>query len=381
MEVKMNNRKIISDADKKAYLRGILGKDIQKLFGRDNRNMRIGIWGTAGSGKTTYLVRLYDALMASKYWTVRVSDNGRDFVQDNQDLIINHGKFPAKTAITSKTRIFNYTITPQKKGLSQGIHVSQIQLDFIDAPGEFYEDFKKYGKDYDIVDYLLYCDGIIFLIDPARKSGEKLSTMIPKLFRELSARVEEKSKNSDAPKRKKDLSGRLEQYMAFCVTKIDRSDYWDKRDDAEKLMLNIAKPRFFYALGNYCYYDDNPNKRKDYGINNRCDFFCVSSIGRHFDGDNYNEIVSEEIISNEIVSKKTTDDEPLSEETPDNQWLEEDFDFETSAEEEIKSEQESLKTIPRIDTKVIEDVVGYGVIEPLEWLIRRIQYKPPTIFR
>ena len=369
--------------DRNAYFRSVLSTDISKLFGRNDCDIRIGIWGAAGAGKTTYLVRLFDALEASKDWTVSVdAGHGRELLEESQDVMLNAGRFPALTDPHVTPEIFNYIITPQRRGIGQGIKFSQIKLDFLDAPGEFYEDFKKRKSENDIVDYLLSCDGIIFLIDPNQKLQRRLSTLLGNLFRELEARAKQKIKSNALQSKKTSQYGKLEQYMAFCVTKIDDSTYWERRNDSHKLMHEVASKRFFHGLKNYCHYVENSQERKKYGKYNRCEFFCLSSIGRYFDGDDYTEVVFEETLESISESESSTAELDSAVDDQNNEnvsgWNDYDFKMPTTSQNNTQSEQKQV--IKKINSDLLEEVSGYGLIEPLEWLIRRIQFHKPTMY-
>ncbi|MCC5613757.1 hypothetical protein LC605_01410 [Nostoc sp. CHAB 5836] len=275
---------------------------IQENFQDPSRDIRIGIWGTKGSGKTVFLSRLYDALEASPdEWLVAADPEARQFVKKHRREMDNTrkpGVLPLPNERIDEIPIFSYVLKPQQLD----IPASKIVLEFIDAPGEFYEDIynasdiivrkknkstsndrKIFTNEYEevereykgIVEYLMSCDGIIFLIDPKAsfKDGDSYQSLLIDLFQEF----QERSYPSN------DFE-RLEQYMAFCVTKVDDDDnLWRQAQDPQKLALELMGSQMLKRLQTYCHLEPNKEKRNQLHKYNRCQFFGVSAIGRYQD--------------------------------------------------------------------------------------------------
>ncbi|RME41590.1 MAG: hypothetical protein D6796_15660, partial [Caldilineae bacterium] len=254
-----------------ARTRSHLYKQWQRFTAADHNTFRIGIWGTTGAGKTTFLAMLYDALLLRPGWTVAADGKARAFVTGHLRTIRTRGRFPAPTEVTAQTDIFRYILQEEASKQADGAY-RQITLDFVDAPGEFYErphqaDRRVTGE-MDILDYLASCHGILFLLDPDRvdeslgEDEDDYRTMLLDLMLEFQER-NIKSGISD------DL--RLEQYMAFCVTKVDRAPYWERRDDPQNLAESVMGETMYRMLGaNFC----KPNHYH---------FFATSAIGRYQD--------------------------------------------------------------------------------------------------
>ncbi|MEC4814011.1 MAG: hypothetical protein SAK29_12165 [Scytonema sp. PMC 1069.18] len=355
--------------------------------------IRLGIWGTKSSGKTTYLAMLYDALELSNKWQVTVDKKARNFVQTHLETIRENLEFPEPTEKSETLEIFSYTLNPDPSSVNS----STIVLNFIDAPGEFYEhileasaridnpDTQAYGEEdgsMDIVDYLINCDGIIFLLDPVRskEDGKKYSTLLRTLFQEF----QERSQRSGA------TSGRLEQYMAFCVTKVDREELWSKgyKSDelAQKVGLELARVK------NFCWLElDREKRRNRISKENRCEFFSVSSIGRYQDeNEEWHEAVvyptEKSSPSPEVTTSPSATSQNLkrgfefgdftsSESTDTNSSNSSSSNWASGNNKENKPASSS-KLKPTIKPDVT--LISHNVLEPIEWLIRAIQYHPPS---
>ena len=96
------------------------------------RQFKIGLWGTAHAGKTTYLAMLYHSLL-SKHdeWTVTADEDSRQFVEKAFEAIMNNRTFPEKTV---ESRLYSYTVSHKHQP-------KQFTLEFRDAPGELYEEY------------------------------------------------------------------------------------------------------------------------------------------------------------------------------------------------------------------------------------------------
>ncbi|MFQ5612369.1 MAG: hypothetical protein ACE5H9_09575 [Anaerolineae bacterium] len=237
---------------------------------------RVGIWGTTGAGKTTYLAMLYDALLLRPGWTVAADPNARKFVTHHLRTIRQRGHFPAPTEIGPELDIFRYILQDEKTA-SDGYDFAQVALDFVDAPGEFYErphqPDRRVKDGLDILDYLSSCHGIIFLLDPERTEGEdeddeagEQADDYRTLLLDLMMEFQERARQSGATD---DL--RLEQYMAFCVTKVDKEPLWGRRKSPQELAQEVMGDTMFRMLSaNFC----KPN---------RFGFFASSAVGRYQD--------------------------------------------------------------------------------------------------
>lgn len=331
------------------------------------KDIRIGLWGTSGSGKTTYLAMLYDALENSEKWTVEAGDDQADqFIDAQISRITDTGNFPLATQPTANLDIFTYILKPQSYN-----GTGSIVLNFIDAPGGFYEDIRgtaqqvQIGEEQgDIVEYLRSCDGIIFLLDPIRskRQGESYKTLLLRLFREFQKRS-----------RQKDIDTKIQQYMAFCVTKVDKEGIWDKGPNSD-LAKDVMGEQLFKKL------------RTNFFLDGRYEFFSVASIGRYQDKDGkWKEAVIYPDIPETQPSQPPQPSpqggysggydpdapsgkpnaSPSSSSSSDDDWA-----------EMNKTSNPEPSSIPLPTINMDVNYEPFNVITPIEWLIKSIQKQP-----
>ena len=381
-------------------------------------DIRIVIWGTSRSGKTTYLTMLYDALVLSKDWEVSADDEARQFVKKHTNEI-EKGNFPPPTEPSPTINIFTYTLRRQDSSTATG---SKILLNFIDAPGEVYEDIHstkvqiakppsqranaetQLGQNQNnligIVDYLLSCDGIIFLLDPMpdKEKGDSYKSLLSDLFLEF----QERSRKEDMK------TERLQQYMAFCVTKVDKAEIWSQiwtkvQNPAELELATIqleqaAKDLAEDVMGQKLFTSLETN----FCVKNRYKFFSVASIGRYFD--EKDKTWKEAVIYPQTQEKSNTSEpqanpslppspkSPYQRNRPQNLQAADTPSVEPNntpssnssstggggfASDDNTPNTPELPPTPKptINTKVKYE--PFNVIEPIEWLIDSIQKQPP----
>ncbi len=357
----------------------------ENLQTSSSSDIRLGIWGTSGAGKTTYMFMLYEALKKSE-WIVELDPIARKFISKNR-YYIRQGNFSPATEMAKELEIFSYTLRRKDIG-------SKIVLNFIDAPGGFYENIptakgvvkeKNLGsstplseeeKKTPIIDYLMSCHGIIFLLEPEKngKNDGQYSSLLEDLFLEFQERSRRTDIEVDDP--------RLEQYMAFCVTKVDHENFWSYRKDAQPFVEQVlGQWMSLKDLQNFCRLGElNPEKRKKLSKNNRCEFFCISSVGRYQkDGEWVSPVIyPEENNSTQPNTEQTfsssnsywSDDEevgrPKSSKSSTGDWA--------SSGNQNYPEPLSVNK-PTIDPEAV--LRPYNVLEPVEWLIKGIQANPP----
>ncbi len=366
--------------------RSHLYKQWQRFTSAQHSAFRIGIWGTTGAGKTTFLAMLYDALLLRPGWTVAADAKARNFVTSQLKNIRMRGRFPAPTEVTAQTDIFRYILQEEH---SQQIddEYNQITLDFVDAPGEFYErphsaDRRVTGE-LDILDYLSSCHGIIFLLDPERvdeslgEDEDDYRTMLMDLMLEFQER-NIKSGISD------DL--RLEQFMAFCVTKVDKEPYWSQRESPQNMAEAVMGETMYRMLGaNFC-------------KSNRYQFFATSAIGRYQDPEtgNWLENVSypdgqnargrhsrlkagQPVVSTtdigmayepeEDIPQPEPETGPRASRRPTSSWA-------PASDERRDNNKGYAPGVSIVDKRAIAPC---NIIEPLDWLIDNMRREPPRI--
>ncbi|MEA5604806.1 TRAFAC clade GTPase domain-containing protein [Nostoc sp. UHCC 0252] len=327
--------------------------------------IRMGVWGTTGAGKTTYLMRLFHALANSDSWDVAVDDKTKTFITMHSEKM-SKGYFPEPTRVRGKELdIYSYRLTYKGAGSR-----TKILFEFIDAPGEFYEEIgNAKGKvaetnqqSKDIVDYLLSCHGIIFLLDPTRENedGKTYEVLLQDVFMEMQKRQAELNP---------DKEDKLEQYVAFAVTKADLKKIWEKGMNSfglVKELLNINLSLGWFE--NYVWLDQNQLRlvRGNYpsaGKNHRCQFFSISAIGVYKDEHgNWESPISDTNESDGGILEQT--DNPQANTTSVFGGIPNYHPARTKTEYRF-----------RHDVRLVQ----FGVIEPLEWLIDGILTHPPSL--
>ncbi|NEQ75495.1 MAG: hypothetical protein F6K23_22035 [Okeania sp. SIO2C9] len=168
--------------------------------------IRLGIWGFQSAGKSVYMLRLYEYLLNEG--KIQITDEDTEEYINNGIELLDRGIFVPATETAGEKSKYSYRINNEDG--------SNTELTFFDFSGKTlqdpYNDFlHENSQEGTVVDYLLQCHGIIFLLSPLQedKQTKPYHTLLMKLF--------------NAMQRK---SGRkpLEQYVAFGITKIDHAE-------------------------------------------------------------------------------------------------------------------------------------------------------------
>jgi GTPase SAR1 family protein len=353
-------------------------------------DIRIGIWGSSGAGKTTYLTMLYHVLTRSDRWIVKSgSDEADDFITRNSEAIEND-EFPARTEPDEdeKLKIYSYKLTREDSK-----YKGSITLQFIDAPGEFYERLGDKNKKYlvddpknpkaDVIDYLMSCDGIIFLLDPdpdeQNLGKKKYSTMLSKLFRDFDARNREKNNQE---------KDRLENYIAICVTKVDHDKIWEKANNqgADTYVEELISPRMkLDDLKNYIWLEKDKNQRNDRTKHNRCQFFYTSVLGRYEENGESRPIYIDKNQSSDEHEYGDYNNEPYTDYSDSmnnsaSSDSDKSYDWGDINDESKHTNRQELKNVG-VKIQPGSELKPFGVLEPIEWLIEGIQSHPPIGIR
>ncbi len=355
-----------------------------------SHDIKLGLWGVAGAGKTTYILQLYQCMSndSSGFNIIPSDDISENFIRTRlAELATNRFIIPTAPGdekfITYVIETL-YTLTPKT-----------ITLSFIDASGTYYSQLGSYTNiedvmnikvagDKSLVEYLSDCSGIIFLLAPEIDliNAESHQLMIPNVLQLLRRYAREQGQPLGS-------QNRLQQFMAFCVNKVDKAEYWESRDnpkDLVKSILGTAVDR----LNAHCYYNE---RRFEQSEHNRCKFFAISAIGRHQDesGKWVESIDYPDSDSANNSSRTTSDffwyDEP---ETIANEEMETSNEVEDNEVKEqtrpslkifsgrkkpssppMKSSQSSERGVVQPMLKLGVNNQPFNVVEPVKWLIRK----------
>jgi energy-coupling factor transporter ATP-binding protein EcfA2 len=213
---------------------------------------RIGLWGPSGSGKTAFLAAINIAIKQSQesQWLISgMNDESTRFLIEGTEMLETDRVFPDATEKTQRLSALMIRDEWQSGGLFRRRLSGRedFHLDLIDPPGgmqdarptvpegdqkpddDYFEDSGEFEDDplddegqvsedqdpEELVNSLAACDGFLYLFDPIteRAKGNARSN-----FQGTLLRITEKVVQS---RERRMAGGKLPQYIAVCVTKLD----------------------------------------------------------------------------------------------------------------------------------------------------------------
>lgn len=207
--------------------------------------VRVGIWGPTGVGKTSYILGLHFA-DDNAGWSIRPAHpEALTFYIEGVDMLRKRLTFPPASPTGDPTAYhFELEKPPGWVGRRE---VFTIVLP--EAAGEDYEQ----ATDELLREYHL-CQGIIWLIDPQYNPPPDKKGYT-RLLQEWLGLLHLRQGG-----------GRIEKFMAFCVTKMDHPNSYPFIADPAKYCEKLLGEDFYIALEKYC--------RED-----RIRFFAISVAG------------------------------------------------------------------------------------------------------
>ena len=388
---------------------------VQEQQRQKNTRIKLGIWGASSSGKTVYMLMLYHYLQRSKRkdkFLVKVDDQETDdFLQTELNLRIYKGEFPTPTTKKDKYNSYSYKL---KRDNSDTI----VELTFLDLPGEVLQrrEYKvktnnKKNEDVSVAKYLTQCHGILILLSPLKEDYPDKSyfSLLEGLFRLMLREIPE---------------FKLEQYVVFGITKADHDKIYQRTIDTnfyQLIMEIIGLQAPLEWLKSYFYLEiveekDGTKRVNVNGENNRCCFLPISPFAKYYDKDGKMispVITNENKTEEELKLNESQQEAPKAADKRQEKQREDPFknpskkqnnsndddktpsiadnsegsqregqssyndDYETpSTTNYDEPNQEEGKY--KIDTRVTWR--PQNVVEPIEWLIQRIENHPPKIF-
>lgn len=273
--------------------------------------IKIGLWGSPQSGKTTYLAALRHAvgIEDSDYgrWSVTALTPESGTLMIGLTSALNRGEFPEGTkpgTVTPLQWMFTGDVTKSKfvkggkrmlRALTGGQRVrSEFVLDLIDVSGlAFSDDAEADARQRDVanqaLEHMLEAKGLIYLFDPLRerKYGDALA-YVNKTIVDLKRKRYERT----------GMGGPLPHQLSVCVTKFDHADVfqearrngfvYDGPDGIPRVLDEHAK-QFFEVLctGNFW------SKRYEQG--DRSATFVMNELQASFEPGNIHYFVSSSI--------------------------------------------------------------------------------------
>lgn len=258
------------------------------------RQLRIGLWGAPGSGKTTFLAAL--AVAAARHpgaWVMSgVDEESAGFLRSATDLLTSARRFPESTAHPTELR-FRFTgqrEVPRRTLFRRVVDVENVsfELEVLDVPGSLFSasSIDDHRSD-SLVDHLENCDGIVYLLDPEQEARQQDSfRYFHPIAQQLMARIMSSKTYSGT---------RLPQPVAVCLTKFDQPTVY-RTASLRGFTVHQAEPPYqpvvpnelaadFYGL--LVEHSANNTDLLDIGLRNyfsEVQYFVTSAIGFHMPG-------------------------------------------------------------------------------------------------
>lgn len=327
----------------------------------------LGIWGFPEAGKSVYMFRLFQELSDQARLVPSDKTTAKYIYKGIKRL--EKGEFVGTTSSQERSK-YSYTIENKDN--------SKTKLTFFDLSGEFFQDPEKTfsldnNRKVSVVDYLLECHGILFLLSPLvediQSVEESYYILLTRLFNLM---------------RVKSPQNRLEQYVAFGITKIDHPEVnlkclKEQYKYPEQMFLEIldrGPDAKLMWLKNYFYTTiegskNQPRLKIDPTSENRCQLFYISPFGTYKDTKGN---IQSYVVPNEEEKQKnnTLRIEKYSMSSKD------DLDLGNFGNKNNNTEEPQPNKY-KIDRNRKVSFNPTNLHSPIDWLIRGIKEHPPNI--
>jgi hypothetical protein len=193
--------------------------------------IRIGVWGSARSGKTTFLAALRIAAIKSRLPIAGRDEASSAFLSRSTDQLTLHRKFPAPTQTAAH---LSWSLSCSLSGDSGRTRspreaLSSFLVEFQDPPGG---DFLAGQVNEVVLQHLAECHGIIYLFDPITEADPFAYFHEP--AERVTGAVRDAGRLDD---------GRLPHHVAVCVTKFDDARFFRKAAETPYVSQDENEPR------------------------------------------------------------------------------------------------------------------------------------------
>lgn len=253
----------------------------------DKNNIRIGIWGSAGVGKTAYLLSLYiSARQSGSEWLVGFDEytpkGMRESFMESAFAMLK-GRWPMPNSLRVEPDSYGMIFypSPEKSELkdTKNGFVSSVLKFFTEEPdlikkkpGLLVYINDVAGEEYilepvesPLWQYMSGCNGIICLIDPSNldEQLQNLNKLGELLY------LKTKKEMPDAL-----INGRyLPHYISVCFTKMDRPEWRSMLDSPTDVLITIEELTGI-SLQRQLWISFLPD---------RVNFYCISSVGLEYE--------------------------------------------------------------------------------------------------
>lgn len=233
--------------------------------------IRIGLWGTIGSGKTTYLHALTQYVTADGYRIKPGNPEAKQFVKDSFSM--DEDSFPPRTEPNPESiKAYRFEIWREgweKTGIFTGKKTNKSAfLHFIDAGGEWYRNTEQMLEQHanelnearHPVKALRESQGLLCLLDTevAMALRSERTSLKGEFARDLFSLFTYLGDTRS--------SGYVKPFIAMCLSKIDVPGAWSYRKKPFELVESIFPSKVLKVINDYC----DPD---------RIGWFGISSVG------------------------------------------------------------------------------------------------------
>jgi energy-coupling factor transporter ATP-binding protein EcfA2 len=199
----------------------------------------ITMWGTTGSGKTTFLAALDLALghRGSRWKVVGATPSSAEALDDMAHTLSSRRFFPPAS---NTPELYNWLLIGDD---DQG-RVRRVGLELLDLPGDAYHGTRgNFGGLWTrLLDSLEASGGIVYLFDPLREAEEgDAFTGLNRGLQALSHRMLADPRRFPA--------GRLPHHVAICVTKFDEALVLETAEKMGRVTVDPEDPYRFPRVG------------------------------------------------------------------------------------------------------------------------------------
>jgi hypothetical protein len=206
----------------------------------DVPRLKVGLWGTRATGKTTSLALLPTAAEGTSWTMEPIGVDASEFIERSQIALFVDGRFPEPstelppipyTFLVRRPRAYLEKVVGRRRA---------FQVTFLDASGSWCERPipARLAAPDSPIEYLATCDAIFFFLDSVRMrlTGSEYGASVVEVLDSLRRRLE--------------LTGNrpLPHYAAFIVPKADEDEQWAHRDRVEAHLMELLGMEPFHAM-------------------------------------------------------------------------------------------------------------------------------------